>query len=191
MISHTFAVCAYGESPYLEKSIRSVVQQSVKSRVIVCTSTPNEYIEKLAKKYQLPYYVRDGKSSLQDDWNYAYDLSETEYVTITHQDDIYHKDYLKYINQYLEKHADTLIAMTDYRIINQHQEVRWDISLLVKQIMKLPLRVPFLADKRWVKLGVQSLGNGICCPSVCYHRTMLEKAFFSLDITMFWTGICS
>ena len=101
MISHTFAVCAYGESPYLEKSIRSVVQQSVKSRVIVCTSTPNEYIEKLAKKYQLPYYVRDGKSSLQDDWNYAYDLSETEYVTITHQDDIYHKDYLKYINQYL------------------------------------------------------------------------------------------
>ena len=50
MISHTFAVCAYGESPYLEKSIRSVVQQSVKSRVIVCTSTPNEYIEKLVRE---------------------------------------------------------------------------------------------------------------------------------------------
>ncbi|RGD63454.1 glycosyltransferase family 2 protein [Lachnospiraceae bacterium OF09-6] len=54
MISHTFAVCAYGESPYLEKSIRSVVHQSVRSRVIVCTSTPCAYIENLAKKYQLP-----------------------------------------------------------------------------------------------------------------------------------------
>ena len=44
MISHTFAVCAYGESPYLEKSIQSVVNQSLKSSVIVCTSTPNTYI---------------------------------------------------------------------------------------------------------------------------------------------------
>ena len=94
MISHTFAVCAYGESPYLEKSIRSVVHQSVRSRVIVCTSTPCAYIENLAKKYQLPYYVRDGKSSLQADWNFAYNQAGTEYVTITHQDDIYQKDYL-------------------------------------------------------------------------------------------------
>ena len=178
MISHTFAVCAYGQSPYLEKSIRSVVQQSVKSRVIVCTSTPSDYIRDLAEKYHLPYYVREGTSSLQDDWNYAYDQAETEYVTITHQDDIYHRDYLKYMDQYLGKHPDTLIAMTDYRIINQHQQVRWDVSLLIKQIMKLPLRFPFLADKRWVKLGVQSLGNGICCPSVCYHKAILGKSIF-------------
>lgn len=178
MISHTFSVCAYGKSPYLEKSIRSVMSQSVKSRVIVCTSTPNEYIENLVKKYQLPYYVREGKSSLQDDWNFAYNQAGTEYVTITHQDDIYHRDYLKYMAKYLTKYPDTLIAMTDYRIINQHQEVRWDVSLLVKQIMKLPLRAPFLADKRGVKLGVQSFGNGICCPSVCYHRTVLGASIF-------------
>ena len=178
MISHTFAVCAYGKSPYLEKSIRSVVQQSVKSRVIVCTSTPSDYIRDLAEKYHLPYYVREGTSSLRDDWNYAYDQAETEYVTITHQDDIYHRDYLKYMDQYLGKHPDTLIAMTDYRIINQHPQVRWDVSLLIKQIMKLPLRFSFLADKRWVKLGVQSLGNGICCPSVCYHKAILGKSIF-------------
>ena len=77
------------------------MQQSVKSRVIVCTSTPSDYIRDLAEKYHLPYYVREGISSLQDDWNYAYDQAETEYVTITHQDDIYHRDYLKYMDQYL------------------------------------------------------------------------------------------
>ena len=178
MIEHTFAVCAYGESPYLEKSIRSVVKQSVKSRVIVCTSTPNSYIENLTKKYHLPYYVRQGESSLQDDWNYAYDKAGTEYVTLTHQDDIYHKDYLKYMTVYLERYSDTLIAMTDYRIINQDQQVRWDVSLMVKQMLKLPLRIPFLADKRWVKLGIQAFGNGICCPSVCYHRTLLGNSIF-------------
>lgn len=191
MIEHTFAVCAYGESPYLEKSIRSVIKQSVKSRVIVCTSTPNSYIENLTKKYHLPYYVRQGESSLQDDWNYAYDKAGTEYVTLTHQDDIYHKDYLKYMTVYLERYSDTLIAMTDYRIINQDQQVRWDVSLMVKQMLKLPLRIPFLADKRWVKLGIQAFGNGICCPSVCYHRTLLGNSIFqsgyhyALDWEMF------
>ena len=178
MLDHTFAVCAYGESPYLEKSIYSVIKQSVKSKVIICTSTPNCYIENLAKKYHLPYYVRKGKSSLQDDWNYAYDKAETEYVTLAHQDDIYHKDYLKYMAKYLSQYPNTLIAMTDYRIINQDGKVRWDGSLLVKQILKFPLQVPLLADKKWVKLGIQSFGNGICCPSVCYHKKVLGKHIF-------------
>ena len=146
MISHTFAVCAYGKSPYLEKSIRSVVQQSVKSRVIVCTSTPSDYIRDLAEKYHLSYYVREGTSSLQDDWNYAYDQAETEYVTITHQDDIYHRDYLKYMDQYLGKHPDTLIAMTDYRIINHffrqgNTEAVYVLIYLRKMVVQLVRKI--------------------------------------------------
>ena len=54
---HTFAVCAYKESPYLESCIKSLVNQKVKSNIIVCTSTPCEFIENMAKKYDLPYYV--------------------------------------------------------------------------------------------------------------------------------------
>ena len=39
---HTFAVCAYKESPYLEECIQSVQNQTVQSKVIMTTSTPNE-----------------------------------------------------------------------------------------------------------------------------------------------------
>lgn len=67
---HTFAVCAYKESPYLESCIKSLVNQKVKSNIIVCTSTPCEFIENMAKKYDLPYYVREGKSDICDDWNF-------------------------------------------------------------------------------------------------------------------------
>ena len=38
---HTFVVCAYGESPYLEKCIDSLEKQTVKSRILIATSTPN------------------------------------------------------------------------------------------------------------------------------------------------------
>lgn len=174
-MNHTFAICAYKESPYLERSIQSVVNQRVPSKVILCTSTPNEYIKKLAEQYHLSMYVREGESDIQDDWNFAYQMADTEYVTIAHQDDIYQKEYTKELLAAFRKYPDTILAMTDYRIINQKDQVRGDISLLIKQILKFPLRIPLLANKRWVKLGVQSLGNAICCPSVCYHKTLIQE----------------
>lgn len=171
---HTFAVCAYGKSPYLETCIRSVLRQSQKTRVILCTSTPNGHIETLADKYNLPLFIRQGASSLQEDWNFAYEKADTSYVTLTHQDDIYHRDYARETLRFLRRYPDTLITMTDYKIINEKNQARGDISLLVKQLLKLPLRIPFLADKQKIKTGVQSLGNPICCPSVCYHKERIQ-----------------
>ena len=48
-ITH-FAVCAYKESPYLESCIKSLVNQKVKSNIIVCTSTPCEFYREYGKK---------------------------------------------------------------------------------------------------------------------------------------------
>ena len=48
--NHTFAICAYKESQYLEECIQSLKKQTVKSNIIMCTSTPNDYIKDLAKK---------------------------------------------------------------------------------------------------------------------------------------------
>lgn len=173
-MDHTFSICAYQESPYLENCIRSVLKQTEKSRVILCTSTPNDHIKMLCKKYDIPMYVREGKSDIRDDWNFAYEMAESKYVTIAHQDDIYHKNYVKKIAKYVEKYPDTIIAMTDYKIINEHNKARGDISLIVKMILKLPLRFPTFSDKEGVKLAVQSLGNAICCPSVCYHKELIQ-----------------
>ena len=48
MLTHTFAICAYKESPYLEACIRSLKRQSVKTGIILCTSTPGAFLEELA-----------------------------------------------------------------------------------------------------------------------------------------------
>lgn len=56
---HTFAVCAYKESPYLEECIRSLVEQTVKTNIAVYTSTPNAYIRGIAEKYGVPVYVNE------------------------------------------------------------------------------------------------------------------------------------
>ncbi len=87
--NHTFAVCAYQDSPFLEECLRSLTGQNEPTNIIVCTSTPSPYINKLAEKYGLPVYEREGESDIQEDWNFAYDQAQTQFVTIAHQDDIY------------------------------------------------------------------------------------------------------
>ena len=87
---HCFAVAAYGESPYLPLLLHSLKMQSIESRVIICTSTPNRYITKLSAQFGYPVYVRNGAHGLQQDWNFAYEMGaeRSELVTIAHQDDL-------------------------------------------------------------------------------------------------------
>ena len=40
MNDHTFAICAYKESPYLEECIKSLKNQTIKSNILIATSTP-------------------------------------------------------------------------------------------------------------------------------------------------------
>ena len=113
-INHTFAVCAYKQSDFLEECINSLRSQSVGSKIIVCTSTPCEYIENIAKKYSLEYFVNEGESGIAEDWNFAVSKCKTRYVTVAHQDDIYCENYAREILQKAEKYEDSLIIFTDY-----------------------------------------------------------------------------
>ena len=59
--NHTFIVTAYKESKYLEECIKSLVNQTIKSNIIMSTSTPNEYINSLAKKYDIKLETKNAK----------------------------------------------------------------------------------------------------------------------------------
>ena len=49
LANHTFAICAYKESPYLQECIDSLKSQTIKSNIIICTSTPCEYISDIGR----------------------------------------------------------------------------------------------------------------------------------------------
>ena len=64
-VLHTFVVLAYKESNLLEECIKSVLNQTIKTNVVIATSTPNDFITKLAKKYNLEIKVNKGDSVLE------------------------------------------------------------------------------------------------------------------------------
>ena len=47
----------------------------------MATSTPNEWIQRLAEKYEIPLYINTGEGGIAQDWNFAYRQAKTDYVT--------------------------------------------------------------------------------------------------------------
>ncbi|MFR5600887.1 MAG: glycosyltransferase [Lachnospiraceae bacterium] len=178
---HTFAICAYGDSPYLESCIRSLVKQTVPSRIILCTSTPSPYIASLAETYGITVFEREGKSDIQEDWNFAYAMAGTNLVTIAHQDDLYHKDYGAQVRKAWEKYPDTTVFMSDAVIIKNGKLQKAGKVSLVKKALRLPLRIPCLNHITGIKRLALMFGNPVICPSCTYNKAMLGTPLFHSD----------
>ena len=178
MISHTFAVCAYKDSPYLESCIKSLLKQTIPVKIILCTSTPSPFLEQMAKKYHLPFHIREGQSDIQDDWNFAVQMADSDLVTITHQDDMYHKAYAETVQKCWSRYPDATVMMTDAVIIKHGELQKPDLVEFVKKCLRLPLRMNRFNHLRWVKRAALMFGNPIMCPSCTYNKKELGDQMF-------------
>ncbi len=178
-MKHTFAISAYGDSPYLESCIKSLVGQSVESDIILCTSTPSDYLRMMTEKYDIPYYVREGAPGIGYDWNFAYAKADSELVTIAHQDDIYHHDYVKILLETKEKYPDMSVFMTSSATIKDGRVIGVSKVLAVKKLLRMPLRMPLFNHIASIKRAAVSLGNPIICPSCSYDKTLCGEGIFN------------
>ncbi len=175
---HTFAICAYKESPYLEECIQSLKKQSLQSRIIMVTSTPNDFIAEMAEKYQIAYFVNQGEGGITQDWNFAYACAKTPYITIAHQDDVYERDYLKTAMGMLKTSKKPLIFFSDYFEVRDGKKVIKNRLLTIKRMMLLPLRLSVFQSSVWIRRRILSFGSPICCPSVTFAAKNLPKVVF-------------
>lgn len=177
--NHTFALCAYKKSEYLEECIKSLINQTKKSEILIATSTPNEFIYELAEKYSIPVYVNGGVAGIAGDWNFGYSQAKTEYVTIAHQDDIYEPDYAEKIVEKMEKSKKPIIGFTEYFEIRNGERVYKNKLLKVKRFLNFPFRI--FKKSRFVRRRVLSLGCPICCPAVTYNVKNCNNLIFNTD----------
>lgn len=175
---HTFVICAYGISEYLEECIQSLNNQNIKSKIIMVTSTPSEYINILAGKYHIPIYINYKQEGIAADWNYAYKQAQTKLVTIAHQDDIYCKEYTENVLRRINEHSKPLIAFTDYSELRDGKVVGQNRLLKVKRILLSPLKIKVFAKSRFIRRRILSFGSAICCPSVTMVKENLPEVIF-------------
>lgn len=177
--NHTFVVCAYGESPFLEDCLLSLSIQTNFSNAVIATSTPNGMIDELAKKFDILVCVNYGESGIAGDWNFALSCAKTPLVTIAHQDDVYSDHYVEWMLESLNRASRPLLYFTNYGEIRDSAYIDNSTMNSVKRALLKPLELKRLQGSMLVKRGVISLGNSICCPSVTYCVDALPQPIFS------------
>lgn len=175
---HTYAICAYKESEFLEECIKSVIEQRDYSEIILATSTPNTFIEELCMKYNIPMYVNTGEPGITQDWEFALSKVKTPVATVTHQDDIYFNDYSKTIVNEYRRRKKPLLFFSDYYEIRGDKYIKTNKLLRIKKIMLFPLRVKGFQKRKWVRRSILAFGSAICCPSVAYALDYLPRPLF-------------
>ena len=181
--NHTFVICAYGDSRYLEECIQSLVNQTLKTDIILYTSTPSNYIEGLCEKYDIPVFSSVG-GGIGKDWNNALSFVQTQYATIVHQDDIYLTDYAK--NVLSSVAGDMLIAYSDYQELKDGNIIPLTSNLKIKHLM-LRTMAMFPKWKFW-RNRVLAFGNPISCPAVTYNLKNLNDFKFNeeMKVSLDW-----
>lgn len=175
---HTFVVLGYKESKALENCIQSVLNQSLKTNVVIATSTPNDYIKKMAKKYDLKIIINKEQKGIGYDFDFASNCVDFTLVTIAHQDDIYDFDYAKKVVEAYQKNKNALIIFTDYYEIKNEKKVKTNKNLKIKRILLLPLRFQFLSKFKFFKRFVLRFGNAISCPAVTFVKENVPEEKF-------------
>lgn len=180
---HTFVVLAYKESKYLEESIKSVLNQTVKTNVVIGTSTPNDFIDKMANKYDLKVIVNKKHTGIGSDYDFALNCVNTELVTIAHQDDIYDSHYAETILKKYEKNKNAIMLIPDYYEIKEDKKITTNRNFKIKRVMLFPLRFKMINGTKFIKRLSIRFGDPICCPAVTFVQDKLPKKVFDCELT--------
>ena len=191
---HTFTILAYKESAHLEDCINSLLSQTLKSKIIITTSTPSSYLEEISKKYKIPLHINPDQNGIVSDWNFAYNEVKTKYVTLAHQDDIYDKNYLQNCMQIAEnkRNRDNLITFTGYNELKGSKTVNYNLLQIIKKILLIPFLFKNNLRSNFFKKAILFFGSPIPCPSVMYNKENLIKTNFQFcneySINMDWNA---
>lgn len=184
---HSFIVPAYGDSPFLPHCLASLQAQSIQSKCIIATSTPSSFITQQARQFACSLIKIPG-GGLAEDWNAALDLAKTPYVTLAHQDDIYHATYTEQCLEHYTHFPDTDIIFTDYTELIAGKSQKNTVNLWIKRALLAGFQAATIGKKHfprkslWDKISflfLLQLGSTICCPSVCYRHAALPIPLFN------------
>lgn len=169
----TFVVPVCGDSPYLEQCLESLAKQSVRCPVILSTSAPSQHQQRAAGRYGIAVVENPDGGNISADWNFAYGLAPTPFVTIAHQDDIYLEEYAGRCLELAGRFPDFLAVFSNYWELDAGRLRTSSAALLAKRLwlgafcLRTRLRSAF-----WKKFLV-AFGDPLCTPSAMLNKTAI------------------
>lgn len=177
-----FVIPAYGESPYIEDCIKTLLSQVPTDQISITTSTPSLFLDRLALKYGLEVIINPQKSGIAQDWNFALKQKNNKFdlIAIAHQDDLYETTFSDRAISFFRVHTDVGIVFTDCAELIDGKKHFNNKREIVKKILR---RLAFFgADTINTKMRYRfllGLGCSIPCPTVIFNSALLDGFEFS------------
>ena len=187
--AHAFVVPAFGRPPWLAECLESLQQQTVRSRILIATSTPNEHITEIARRSGIEVRVNPTSAGIASDWNFAIVLAPARWVTLAHQDDWYAPTYTERCLTAAARSRAPLMVFssalerTTDRAVTQHPRIK---RLLCETAF---LGQPTIGSS-WRKRLLLSFGDPIPCPTVMLNRALRPGFLFppGFDTALDWAA---
>jgi len=194
-ITHKVVILAYKDSPYLEECIASLNPEKFSDDMICCTSTPSTFIEDICRKYGVTLIENPVSLGIASDWNFGLAQTKGCWVTLAHQDDIYHADYIPEVRQAISQHTNATLIITWYREV-MNGIARKNLNFFMKYLL-IQLAFLFRKEIRSIhdKRRLLMFGNPIPCGSVTMNNCDGDLSFdpsfkYALD-WKFWLDLTS
>jgi hypothetical protein len=177
---HTFAILAYKESDYIVELIESLLAQTIRSNIYLSTSTPNDLLRDISRKYDIELKVHSN-NGMANDWNFALSQCKTKYLTLAHQDDIYKKNYTEEFLNSTKNNPHGLIYFSNYDEIKNNQLITCSILLNIKKLLLFPFLFKKKVKNKFFKKLCLLFGSPIPCPSVMFDIENLNGFEFNTE----------
>lgn len=185
---HQFVVLAYRESPFLGECLESLLAQGIdRADVLLCTSTPSAFLDRLAQRLGLRLAVNAERRSIGADWNFGLAQASAPWVTLVHQDDIYLPAYAARVRDAIASHPQAVMVIPWFREFARGEVRAFNLTHLVKRLLFLRafgFRDAIAAPKD--KLRLLTLGNPVSCGGVALRRERARRFDERLAFTLDW-----
>lgn len=185
---HAFVVPAYGCSPYLRDCLVSLRGQTRPSSIVISTSTPSDWLTRLAEEFEVRLMEHGPNRGIGRDWNRAMSSVDADWVTLAHQDDVYLPRFAEQTCDVLLRNPAAILAMTGYGELVGSRTRTLTPMLGVKRLLQ---ELAFLGrvgvDARATKRRLLSFGCAIPCPTVTLRRdTTIDLFREDLKVNLDW-----
>jgi hypothetical protein len=135
---------------------------------MVSTSTPTPELFASAERYGHKVCVGTNDFGIAGDWNNAYELGETDFVTLAHQDDVYEPTFAEETIKSVAAAGNPILTYTDYFELRESGITTENKLLRIKRKMNSVIGAHEYSI--FARNRVFSMGSPICCPSVTYNK---------------------
>lgn len=182
-------VLAYKETIYLKDCLASLVSQSEPCDIVLSTSTPNAHISAIAASHNLPVLENSISGGIGSDWNFALMHAEGRRVTLCHQDDVYHRDYVHRVMELFRQSPQLAMVFTNHHEIMRDGRAADGLNVLIKRgLTRWAFGGQRIVRGLDVRRRLLGFGNPVSCPSVALNMSVLDGFRFSekLQINLDW-----